>query len=70
MHALPTQTTTGSDNVFLPGRRQAIIKTNAGILLIGVLGMNSSEILTPIHLFYFNKMHLKISSGAPFTKTS
>ena len=27
----------GSDNGLSPGRRQAIIRTNAGILLIGVL---------------------------------
>ena len=28
----------GSDNCLLPGRRQAIIWTNVGILLIGPLG--------------------------------
>ena len=30
----------GSDNGLSPGRRQAIIWTNAGILLIGPLGTN------------------------------
>ena len=30
----------GSDNDLSPGRRQAIIWTNAGILLIGPLGIN------------------------------
>ena len=35
----------GSDNGLTPGRRQAIIWTNAGILLIGPLGTNFSEIL-------------------------
>ena len=34
----------GSDNGLSPGRRQAIIWTNAGILLIGPLGTNFSEI--------------------------
>ena len=33
-----------SDNGFSPGRRQAIIWTNAGILVIGLLGINFSEI--------------------------
>ena len=36
---------TGSDNGLSPGRRQAIIWTNAGISLIGPLGTNFSEIL-------------------------
>ena len=35
----------GSDNGLSPGRRQAIIWTNAGILLIGPLGTNFNEIL-------------------------
>ena len=35
----------GSDNGLSPGRRQAIIRTNAGILLIKPLGTNFSEIL-------------------------
>ena len=35
----------GSDNGLSPGRRQAIIWTNAGLLLIGPLGTNFSEIL-------------------------
>ena len=52
----------GSDNGLSPGRRQAIIWTNAGILLIGPLGTNFSEILIEIHTFSFNKMHLKMSS--------
>ena len=44
-----------------PGRRQAIIRTNAGILLIESLGTNFNEILIEIHIFAFNKMHLKMS---------
>ena len=38
-------------------------RTNAGILLIGTLGTNFSEILSAIHTFPFTKMHLKMSSG-------
>ena len=38
----------GSDNGLSPERRQAIIWTNAGILLIGPLGTNFSEILIEI----------------------
>ena len=53
----------GSDNVLSPGRRQAIIWTNAGILLVGPLGTNFSEILIEIRAFSFKKMHLKVSSG-------
>ena len=44
-------------------RRQAIIWTNAGILLIGPLGTNFSEILIEIHKFPFKKMHLKTASA-------
>ena len=53
----------GSDNGLLPGRRQAIIWTNAGILLIGSLGTNFSEILIKIIAFSFKKMGSKGSSG-------
>ena len=53
----------GSDNGLLPGRRQAIIWTNAGILLIGPLGTNFNEILLEIHIISFKKIHLKMSSG-------
>ena len=53
----------GSDNGLSPGRRQAIIRTNAGILLIRPLGTNFSEILIEILIFSFKKMHLKVSSA-------
>ena len=58
-----------SDNGLSPGRRQAIVCTNAGILLIGPLGTNFSEILIGIHKFSFTKMHLKMSSAkwGPFS---
>ena len=52
----------GSDNGLSPGRLQAIIWTNAGILLIGPLGTNFSEILFGIHTFSSRKMHMKMSS--------
>ena len=50
----------GSDNGLSPGRRQAIIWTSYGILLIGPLGRNFSEILIEIQTFSFIIMHLKI----------
>ena len=46
-----------------PDRRQAIIRTNAGILLIEPLWTNFSEISIEIHTFSFKEMHLKMSSG-------
>ena len=51
-----------SDNGLLPGRRPAIIWTNARILLVGPLETNFSEILIEIHIFLFKKAHLKWSS--------
>ena len=44
-------TTIGSDNGLLPSWHQAIIWTSAGILLIGPLGTNLSEIFIRIHIF-------------------
>ena len=51
----------GSDHGLSPGRRQAMIWTNAGILLIGTSGTNFSEIFIEIHTFSFKKIHLKMS---------
>ena len=56
-------TTIGPDNGLSPGRRQAIIWTNAGILLIGPCGTNFGEIIIGIQTFSFKKMHLKMPSG-------
>ena len=57
-------TSIGSDNGLSPGRHQAIIWTNAGILLlIEPLGTNFSEILMRIQAFSLKKMHLKMSSA-------
>ena len=52
----------GSDNGLSPGRRQAILWTNDGILLIEPIRTNFSEIWTEIHTF-FQKMRLKRSSA-------
>ena len=56
-------TTIGSDNGLSPGRRQAIIWTDAAALLIGPLGTNFSEILIAILTFSLKKTHLKVSSA-------
>ena len=57
-----------SDNGLSPGWHQAIIWTNAGISLIGPLGIDFSEFLIAIHTFSFKKIHLKMSygKGRPF----
>ena len=57
-----TLTIIGWDNGLSPDRRQAIIWTNAAILLIGPLGTNLSEILIEIVTFSFKTMRLKVSS--------
>ena len=56
-------TINGSDNGLSPGRRQAIIWTNAVIFLIGPLGTNFNEILIKIITCSFMKMPLKMSSA-------
>ena len=56
-------TSIGSDDGLSPGRRQTIIWINAGILLIGPLETNFSEILIAIETVSFKKKHLKMSSG-------
>ena len=53
----------GSDNGLSPARRQAIIWTNAGILLIGPLGTNFSEIFIKIKTFSLTNLHLKVLSA-------
>ena len=45
----------GLDNGLLPGRREAIIWTNAGILIIGPQGTNFHEIKIIIPIFWFMK---------------
>ena len=56
-------TSIGSDNGLSPGRRQAIIRTNAGLLLIEPLGTNFSDISIEILIFSLKKMRLKVSSA-------
>ena len=53
----------GSDNGLSPGRRQAIIWTNAGILLIGPLGTNFREILIEIQTFSLKKTRFQMPSA-------
>ena len=53
----------GSDNGLSPGRRQTIIQTDGGILLIRQLRTNRSEIRIQILTLSLKKMHLKVSSA-------
>ena len=53
----------GSDNGLSPDGHQAIIWTNAGLLFIGPLETNFSEILIEILTFPFKKMRLKVPSA-------
>ena len=52
----------GSNNGLPSGRRQAIIWTSDGILLIGPIGTNFGEILIEIYIFSFKEMQLKMPS--------
>ena len=56
-------TTIGSDNGLLPGRCQTIIWTIGGIVLLGPMGINFSEILIEISASSFKEMYLKVSSA-------
>ena len=49
----------GSDNGLSPGRRQAIIWTNAWILLIQNLGTSYSENLSEIHTIFIQENAFK-----------
>ena len=65
-------TTIGSDNGLSPGRHQAIIWTNDGVLLIGPLGTNVNENLIEIHTFSLKKCIWKyrLRSGGHFVSAS
>ena len=52
-----------SHNGLSSGRRQAIIWTDAGMLLMGPLATNFNEVVIEIYVFSFQKMHVKMSSG-------
>ena len=61
----------GSDNGMSPGRRQAIIWTNAGILLFGPKGRNFSEILIGIQIFSIKEMlKCRLRNGVHFVAAS
>ena len=62
----------GSDNGLSPGRRQAIIWTYDGILSIGPLGTNFSEILIGTQTFSFKKIGFKcrLRNGVHFVSAS
>ena len=61
MHASVNRFSIGSDNGLSLIVRQAIIWTSAGLLLIGPLERNFSEILTKLQNFSLTKRHPKIS---------
>ena len=62
----------GSDNGLLPCQCQAIIWTNAGILLIKPLGTNISAISITIHIFSFLKYiwQYRLENGGHLVLTS
>ena len=62
IYASMNRVSIGSANGLSPGRRRAIIWTNDGMLLIGPLGTNFSEILIEVLIFSFRKMWFKVSS--------
>ena len=53
----------GSDNGLSPGRRQAIILTNADILSIRPQGTYFNEIVFEIQIISFKKIHFNTSSA-------
>ena len=64
--------TMGWDNGLTPGRHQAIVSTNAGMLLTEPLGTNFSEILSEIHAFHSRKCIRKcrLRNGGHFVSAS
>ena len=56
-------TVIGLDNGLSPGRHQAIIRTNARMLLTEPSGTKFSDIFIEIHTFSFKKMLREISSS-------
>ena len=65
-------TSISSDNALSPDRRQAIIWTNAGILVIGPLRINLNEISIEIETFKKNKWIWKyrLENGDHFVSAS
>ena len=62
----------GSDNGLSPDRRPVIIWTNAGIMLIRILGTNFNEIVSEIQIFFSRKCILKccLANGGHFVSAS
>ena len=62
----------GLDNGLSPGRRQAIIWTNARVLLIQTLGTSFSEILRENQIFHIRKRIWKylLRNGGHFVSAS
>ena len=60
------QTIIDPDNGLPPVRRQAIIWTIAGILLIGLFRPNFSDIFIEIHAFSFTKMPCRLENDRHF----
>ena len=65
-HCASNLTIIDSNNGLSPGRHQAIIWTNAEILLIGRLRINFSEIFIEIDTFLVKKIHLQRAKGSLF----
>ena len=65
-------TNIGSDNVLSPGRCQAIIFTNAGIVLIGPIRINFNEMLIKFMHFHSQKCIWKcrLENGGHFVSAS
>ena len=64
MYVWVSYATIESDNGLPPVRQQAIIETNAGLLIIRPLGRNLCEILIKkSKTISFKKIHLKMSSA-------
>ena len=62
-HMCVNWVTIGSGNGLSPVQHQAITRTNASLLSIGLLRTNFSEILIRILQFSFKKINLKMSSA-------
>ena len=59
MHASVNYVNKGSNNGTLPERRQAIIRTNAGMLSKVPLGTNSDDIVIQMRSFSLNIFYLE-----------
>ena len=72
MHICIGKLTIGSNDSLSPGRCQAIIWTNAGVLLIAPLWTNFSEILFEIYTFLLKKRISKcrLENGGHFLSAS